>query len=89
MPNLMQGRCSKVRKVSEQSTSVEKFVEVLDNRGRAPLACEVLKLCLIQLTRSPGELGIWPPSAFVHPECEHYANVTVGEFAIVRGINAQ
>ncbi len=31
MPNQMQGHCRRVLKVSEQSTSVEKFVEALDN----------------------------------------------------------
>jgi len=31
MPNLMHGHWAKVLKVSEQSTSVEKFLESLDN----------------------------------------------------------
>ena len=42
MPNLMQGHCRKVLKVSEQSTSVEKFVEALDN-GAPPVLPAVLK----------------------------------------------
>ncbi len=46
MSNLMQGQCAKVLKVSEQSTSVKKFVEALDN-GAGPFCVRPLEVRLI------------------------------------------
>ncbi len=55
MPNLMQGHCRKVLKVSEQSTSVEKFVEALDNCATLVLPATVKTTSYQQLTRTPGK----------------------------------
>jgi hypothetical protein len=43
----MQGRCAKLLKVSEHSSSDEKFVEALDNGTCAPFCEQRLKLRLI------------------------------------------
>jgi len=78
MPNLMQGHCRRVLKVSEQSTSVEKFAEALDN-DTPPLLPAVLKPppCQ-QLRRSPQtNRDFGAPAASAHDEREPSANVIV------------
>lgn len=75
MPNQMQGHCRKVRKVSKQSTSVEKFFEALDN-GTPPVLPGVIKAASYQqLTRSPQtNRDFGAPDACAHDECERSAN---------------
>ena len=61
MPNQMQGHCRKVLKVSTQSTSVENFVEELDN-GTPPVLPAVVKAASYQqLTRGHQRIGTLAP----------------------------
>jgi len=73
-PNQMQGHCRKVLKVSERSTSVEKFVEALDNGAPPVFACPYSHVPSTASTQSPTNRDFSTPGVSPHDECEPSAS---------------